>query len=100
MANSKPTVGPHQFADVGTINLRAPMPFVCLCSYLILIPAYLYRPLYHLLHMVRMERRVLGSHLSWVTLLRLPSTIALFQQNKAGGKGDDHQGGREIAHSL
>jgi hypothetical protein len=79
MATSKPTVGPHQFANEGIINLRAPMPFVCPCSYLVLIPAYLYRPLYHLLHRVRIERHILGSHLSWVTLLRLPSVIALFQ---------------------
>jgi hypothetical protein len=80
MAASKPTVGPHQFADEGTINLWAPMPFVCPCSHLVLIPVYLYRPLYHLLHKVRIERHMLGSHFSWVTLLRLPSVIALFQQ--------------------
>ena len=49
MATYKPTVGPHQIADEGTINVRAPMPFVCPFSYLVLILAYLYRPLYHLL---------------------------------------------------
>jgi hypothetical protein len=52
MATSEPTVGPQQFADEGTINLWAPMPFVCPCSYLVLVPAYLYRPLYHLLHKI------------------------------------------------
>jgi hypothetical protein len=83
MATSKPAVGPHQFADEGTINVRTPMPFVCSCSYLVLIPAYLYRPLYHLLHRVRIERCMFGSHLSWVTLLHLPSTIALFQHTPA-----------------
>ncbi len=81
MATSKPTVGPHQFADEGTINVRALMPFVCPCS--LLIPAILYRPLYHLLHRVRIERHMLGSHLSWVTLLRPPSVIALFQHTPA-----------------
>ncbi len=52
MATFEPTVGPHQFADEGTINLWAPMPFVCPCSYLVLVPAYLYRPRYHLLHKI------------------------------------------------
>ncbi len=73
MATSKPTLGPHQFADEGTINVWAPMPFVCPCSYLVLVLAYLYRPLYYLLHRVRIKRRMFGSHLSWVTILRLPS---------------------------
>jgi hypothetical protein len=53
-------VGPHQFADEDTISVRAPMPFVCLCSYQVLFLAYLYRPLYHLLHRVRIKRRMLG----------------------------------------
>ena len=52
-------------------------PTLAYLWYLVLIPAYLYKPLYHLLHRVRIERRTLGSHLSWVTLLRLPSVIVL-----------------------
>jgi hypothetical protein len=79
MASSKPTVGPHQFANEGRINLRAPMPFVCPCSYLVLIPAYLYRPLYHLLHRARIERCM---------LVRLPSVIALFQQTEAEAEAE------------
>jgi hypothetical protein len=81
MATSKFTISLHQFTDEGTINVRAPMPFVCPCSYLVLIPAYLYRPLYCLLHWMRIKRCMLGSHLSWVTLLHLPSVIALLQQS-------------------
>ncbi len=89
MATSKSTIGFHQFANEGSINVRSLMPFVCLCSYLVQILAYLHRHLCHLLwregqgwqiHRVIIERHMLGSHLTWVTLLRLPIVIALLQQ--------------------
>ena len=50
------------------LNVRAPMPFVCLCSCPILILAYHYRPLYHLLHRVIIKKNTSDLHLSWVSL--------------------------------
>ena len=66
------------------------MPFVCPCSYLVLIPVYLYGPLYRLLHRVRIERHKSDLHLSWVSLflvslffLFLVSFVTVLQQEAA-----------------
>ena len=65
MATSKPTVGP---TNSPILNAKVSMPSVCPCSYLVSFPVYLYRPLYHLLHRVRIEKHMSDLHLSWVSL--------------------------------
>ena len=75
------------------------MPFVCPCFYLVLIPAYLYRSLYHLLHRVRIERYMSDLHLSWVSLflvslsfLFLVSFVSVLLHG-SGGCGGGNSGG-------